>query len=80
MRNGSPPGSLSTLPSRLQPAACSSLNACPSSARSCPEPSDFGGITASPNTASEILPRNGSSSASSSGPGLPVAAIGEFWK
>ena len=50
-----------------------------SSARSWPEPSDTGGTNGSPNTSSGTLPRNGSSSASSSAPGLPVAIMSEFW-
>ena len=44
-----------------------------------PEPSDTGGTKGSPNTSSDTLPRNGSSSSSSSGVGLPSAIMSEFW-
>ena len=36
-------------------------------------------MNGSPNTSSGTLPRNGSSSASSSAPGLPSAVMLEFW-
>src|SRR4029078_8019199 len=36
-------------------------------------------MNGSPNTSSGTLPRNGSSSANSSAPGLPLAIISEFW-
>ena len=80
MRKGSPEGSLSALPSRLQPACIRSLLACANIARSCPEPSLSGGSTAGPKAASGIRPRNGSSSSASSDAGSPTAAMGVFWK
>ena len=40
---------------------------------------DTGGTNGSPNTSSATLPRNGSSSLSSSGDGKPVATMSEFW-
>ena len=77
---GLPSGSFSRPPSRLQPASASSFEARDSSARSWPEPSDTGGMNGSPNTSSDTFPRHGSSSASSSGVGLPLASMSEFWK
>ena len=52
-----------------RPAAIAS--ALRNSARSWPDPSDTGGTKGSPNTSSGTLPRNGSSSFSSSGDGGP---------
>ena len=69
---GSPFGvdALAVLDRRSRPPAAAAT-ALRSSARSWPEPSDTGGTNGSPNTSSGTLPRNGSSSASSSAPGLP---------
>ena len=47
--------------------------------RSCPEPSETGGMNGSPNTSSGTWPRNRSSSASSAELGMPAAIISEFW-
>ena len=67
------------LPSRImKPASCRSWFALRSSARSAPDPSLTGGTKGSPNTSSATWPRNGSSKASSSALGLPIAFNGEF--
>jgi hypothetical protein len=75
-----PLGSLSTLPSRLQPASRRSSSARRRSRRSWPDPSETGGVTGSPKTLAGTCPRNRSRSASSSGEGLPTAFMSEFSK
>ncbi|GJE73372.1 hypothetical protein CHKEEEPN_4937 [Methylorubrum podarium] len=67
-------------PSRVQPASFRSATARASSARSWPDPSGTGGVQASPNTSAGTCPLNGSSRASSSADGLPVAIRSVFWK
>ena len=77
--NTSPFGK-SRLPSLMTaPASCSNCDALRSSVRSWPEPSETGGTNGIPNTSSGTLPRNGSSSLSSSGDGGPSATMSEFW-
>ncbi len=70
IRNSKPmrsPLAFTRLPSLMaKPASCSNWLALRSSARSCPEPSLTGGTNGSPKTSSGTLPRNVSSSFSSS--------------